>query len=687
MTVRVAIVMMSVGLCVSMGRAAVNSSGDVAPADPAVWTNSTNPIVGEYGLGEVTINNGSAVVARLSYLGKYSGSHGSMTVRDPGSRWTSSSHLGVGQYGVGVLSVVNGGSVSNSQGWIGNNSGSSGEVTVSDPGSTWTNYSGLYVGRSGSGVLNIANGGVVEAVRGVHVAAHPGSVGRINFDSGSLGTVGFLGSISDLSGIGTINTNGIVSDVDLVFDATHGLTQTLALNGAGQSITVNLDVNGAGPMGAGYGGGGSLRIADGVVVQSDYGYLGYKSGSTGTATVTGAGSAWINAHWLNVGYFGGHGLLDITDGGAVSNSDCLIGYRSGDSGVVTVSGADSVWTNDGFLRVGDSGSGVLNISDGGLVEVTGETHVSMDPGSDGAVNFDNGTLTTAGFLGSVSDLSGTGTINTNGLVTDVDLVFDAGGGLAQTLIINGSGRNITVNLDVDGSAPMGAGYQDAGSMHISDGLAVQSTHGYLGRQAGSTGVAIVSGDGSSWENSKTLYVGELGDGVLRITNGGTVRDPFAFIGHRLGSTGSVVVSGVGSTWTNLGRCFVGSEGSGTLHIADGGLVSVRNDLIIDDNLDGDSFVTMATGGMLALRGDGSDSLTSFLELIEGTDDIRYWDDSLWGWADITGAAEGQDYTLAYIDSGDLEGYTVLTVTTIPEPGSLAMLVLGGLALARRKRGD
>ena len=34
----------------------------------------------------------------------------------------------------------------------------------------------------------------------------------------------------DLSGTGTINTHGLVSDIDLVFDAAYGLNQTLNIN-------------------------------------------------------------------------------------------------------------------------------------------------------------------------------------------------------------------------------------------------------------------------------------------------------------------------------------------------------------------------------------------------------------------------------------------------------------------------
>ena len=99
------------------------------------------------------------------------------------------------------------------------------------------------------------------------------------------------------------------------------------------------------------------------------GYIAYKSGSTGTATVSGTGSKWTNSGNLFVGY-SGTGTLNIAGGGAVSNSNNpsgYIGYNSGSAGTVTVDGSGSTWTNGWCLYVGCSGSGTLNITNGGTV--------------------------------------------------------------------------------------------------------------------------------------------------------------------------------------------------------------------------------------------------------------------------------------------------------------------------------
>ena len=119
---------------------------------------------------------------------------------------------------------------------------------------------------------------------------------------------------------------------------------------------------------------------------------------------------------------------------------------------------------------------------------------------------------------------------------------------------------------------------------------------------------------------------------------------------------------------NTNDLFVGTNGNATLAITGGGLVSVGGALTIDEDQDGDRFLNMATGGMLALDGDVDGSIAEFLGIVEGTDAIRYWDYSTLDWADITSATYGVDYTLEYLTEGDLAGYTVLTVGEPGVPG-------------------
>ena len=60
-------------------------------------------------------------------------------------------------------------------------------------------------------------------------------------------------------------------------------------------------------------------------------------GFTGTVTVTGTGSTWTNSNDLYLGY-SGVGVLNVESGGDVSSAQVFMGYNSGESGTATVTG-------------------------------------------------------------------------------------------------------------------------------------------------------------------------------------------------------------------------------------------------------------------------------------------------------------------------------------------------------------
>ena len=538
--------------------------------------------LGRSGDGTIEVSNGAELNSASSFLGSNSGSTGVATVSGNGSVWNNYS-LYVGSSGHGTLTINDGAEVNNSSfAYIATSHSSQGEVSVTGAGSTWTVGSDLDVGHNGQATLQVSAGGTVTVEEETWVARYQNANGEIQFDTGTLTTAGLAADFNDLSGTGTVNAKGLVVDTDLQFDATHGFNQTFVVNDLpDQNVTINLAVDGSSIMGAGYTGTGSTTVADGVELSSSDAYLGYKEGSNGTAYVDGAGSKWDNNGIFYVGH-DGTGVIEITNGGRVESRSGYIGYRSDSSGEVVVDGSNSSWNTNFDARVGSSGSGLLTISNGAVANIGRDTIVSRYGSSNGEIHFDNGTLDTGGLLASFDDLSGTGTINANGLVSDVDLLFDSTHGTTQSISINQlPGQNIALNLNVDGTGSIGAGYAGTGSISIADGVVVKGNDGYLGYKSGSQGTATVNGAGSAWNLSGTLHVGNQGTASLAVTAGATVTSSSGTVGSQSPSNSEVIVEGAGSTWTNSAEIIVGDSGNGSLTIEDEGTVD-SGDLHVGD---------------------------------------------------------------------------------------------------------
>lgn len=86
---------------------------------------------------------------------------------------------------------------------------------------------------------------------------------------------------------------------------------------------------------------GELTISGGGTVNnSEENTIGYNSGVSGKVTVTGTGSEWTTAHDNVIGGFG-TSELRVENGGAVYDRNGTVGYAVGGTGSVTITGADS----------------------------------------------------------------------------------------------------------------------------------------------------------------------------------------------------------------------------------------------------------------------------------------------------------------------------------------------------------
>ncbi|HEX4131124.1 MAG TPA: hypothetical protein VHZ24_13875 [Pirellulales bacterium] len=202
------------------------------------------------------------------------------------------------------------------------------------------------------------------------------STGTVRAQSTISSSITYDGSISPF---GYSQSSGI-----LVIDGSGSPVLTLTNSATTSGITgLYLGTNSGNAGAIGVYGGSTLSTSG--TLQTDY--LGYTAGSMGTVTVGGAGSQWITSNEIDVGY-SGTGVLNIANGGTVQinggSTNAVLGANTGSHGAATVSGANSAWTVGGVIYVGNYGNGALTISSQGTV-ASQQGYVGQNAGSSGSL--------------------------------------------------------------------------------------------------------------------------------------------------------------------------------------------------------------------------------------------------------------------------------------------------------------
>ncbi|WP_369719614.1 autotransporter domain-containing protein [Bradyrhizobium sp. LLZ17] len=382
------------------------------------------------------------------------------------------------------------------------------------------------------------------------------------------GTPVWIGTVSsDWFINGNWNPSGVPNAADAVtIDTTS--PNAAVINGgaaAAASLVVGLGV------------GGTLQVLQGGSLSATTTEIGSATGIHGAITVDGVGSA-LSAGTLAAG-MDGIGQLTVSNGGQVSSSGgAYLGYYGGSSGTASVDGAGSTWINTGVLTVGNAGTGALTITNGGLVTSTGAINIGNSIGASGRVLVDGAGsslgLTSNANLTIGGAGNGTLTITNGGAVADVNGFVGTAVGATGSVVVDGVGSSwMTANAFF-------LGYSGRGTLTITNGGTVVSAAAAIGGTiGGSGGSAVIDGIGSSW-TVNTLFVGMNTLGSLAIMHGGSLTNINMGIGQGSGSNGSVTVDGAGSSWTNLVNISIGDQGTGSLTIANGGTVSANGQLWI-----------------------------------------------------------------------------------------------------------
>jgi T5SS/PEP-CTERM-associated repeat protein len=384
-----------------------------------------------------------------------------------------------------------------------------------------------------------------------------------------------------------------------------------------------------------------------------------------------------------------------TIGEAAGSIGTLTLNEDGDQFNVTGSAA-----TDTELYIGRLGTGVLNVSGGADVNVSGSVGnvvLGSASSSQGTANIDGAgsTWNIAGSL--VAGVGGMGTIN----VSNGGAVTTTGGSGTYLGHAAGSSGKVTLasSSTFTNAGPLHVGYNGNGSLEITgDATLTSSGNINIGNFAGSTGDVTVDGLNSSLTTSGNLYVGNLGTGTLEISGGGGANASAAYIGYAAGSLGRVTVDGMGSSFV---PAHVGVAGDGTLEIINGASLSMGTLFIAEEvgskgtvridgagsrlisnvdlkvGIDGDAIVEITNGGQLDSTAGDNNSVG--FDGASGTVTVS-GDGSMWynpGELHVGKRGNGTVYITdgGWLNSG-VSGYAFLGFENTPFPHSGKVVVQG-----------
>jgi T5SS/PEP-CTERM-associated repeat protein len=317
-----------------------------------------------------------------------------------------------------------------------------------------------------------------------------------------------------------INTSGGASPISHTGAATLGDTVTgvgiANLSGLGSDWTLT---SGGADMMVANNGTGSLNLSNLAFVSiPDDLFVAAQLNSLGEISISGLGTILTVGDDANIGQRG-QAAIDISNGGRLITDQNIIGDEATGDGRVTLSDQFSLWRATSSIIVADAGRALLQIFDGARVE-NSLGIVASQAGSTGTVEVVGLGSLWQSSLNTIVGESGVGTLRVSEggrFVNNGSLIIGRQFGAVGEVEVRGLDSQLTTfQTDVGDSGD--------GTLRILEGgHATSSGQTVLGDNANSRGVVLVDGDGSRWEISGALDVGDFGEAQLTIANSGVVR--------------------------------------------------------------------------------------------------------------------------------------------------------------------
>lgn len=411
---------------------------------------------------------------------------------------------------IGELVIGSGAGLTVDQFQLGNGVGSFGKLTISGKDAKLTIGNRSFSGKDGNSEIVIENGGQLEMLNGQSIDMGNG-----------------LGVSKDIF---TIKGQGSLANMNAWILAAYGSNMQGSQNTSIINVLDGAVLNAAG-VNVGYSGHGVLNIDQATVNIGTGMHSAYYSGSTAEINVHGENARLTSPSWdfaerghavlnvydkatASVGEFyagfdpGSVGIVNVTGGAKVMGVDSGIANGAGSLVTVNIDGKNSNWSNTGGFYLSIDGASILNVRQGGSLDVAGEFYIAANTGSQAVANVSGATSYIHSKLGTFVGSGGNGVlnINHNAVVTE-DSVVSVADDIGSKGVINiGDGATLgflKTPTVIGGNGDAYLNFDHQGTMNFDSKMQGNLTVNHL-----NTGTTVLNGI-SDYKGETYIHAGTL----------------------------------------------------------------------------------------------------------------------------------------------------------------------------------